>query len=270
MIEKVAAIKEQLGLDIALNVKAAVEEANESMGLEASETIAEQVGELIHQLGVTSTLASPPTLIEKVAAIKQQLGLDASLNVKVAVQEANEIVGLEASGTVAEQVAELLYQLGINLTPAPAAAYSLHDGESVTAAEGQGFQKSSNPVEFEKAYRESVFYREELDNIQSEVPEEIGFTQGMFSCAACACTEKMPSSGTLPASGVPLDVNHSRDIFSEAVAQRWASGPPRAPPQRGGNITGTMPIEATGALPGEQFIEPESGVAGIPLSTHTV
>ena len=134
------------------------------------------------------------------------------------------------------------------------------------------FKEEARSVHVEallEAQRESLRDKEP-EIIQNEAPMTSGVMQGMFSCAACACTEKMPSSGTLPASGVPLDVNHSRDIFSEAVVQRWASGPPRAPPQRGGNITGTMPIEATGALPGGQFVEPESGVAGIRLSTHIV
>ena len=53
----------------------------------------------------------PPTMVGKVRAIKEQLGLDSSLPIKVAVQEANKTMCIEATGTIAEQVDELLSRL---------------------------------------------------------------------------------------------------------------------------------------------------------------
>ena len=50
-------------------------------------------------------------MVEKVRAIKEQLGLDSSLPINVAVQEANKIMCIEATGTIAEQVDELLSRL---------------------------------------------------------------------------------------------------------------------------------------------------------------
>ena len=48
------------------------------------------------------------TIIEKAAAIKEALGLDEGLALKDAVAEANEIMGLDPSGNLPEQVAELI------------------------------------------------------------------------------------------------------------------------------------------------------------------
>ena len=53
----------------------------------------------------------PPTMVGKVRAIKEQLGLDSSLPINVAVQEANKTMCIEATGTIAEQVDELLSRL---------------------------------------------------------------------------------------------------------------------------------------------------------------
>ena len=59
-------------------------------------------------------------MAEKVAAIKEELELDPGLKVPAAVRDANEALGIEGSGTLAEQVEELISQLGLNLTPTPA------------------------------------------------------------------------------------------------------------------------------------------------------
>ena len=67
------------------------------------------------------------TLVEKVAAIKDELSLDSSLTFKAAVHEANKELGIEATGTIADQVAELICQLGINFAPAPATAEPLRE-----------------------------------------------------------------------------------------------------------------------------------------------
>ena len=50
-------------------------------------------------------------MVGKVRAIKEQLGLDSSLPINVAVQEANKTMCIEATGTIAEQVDELLSRL---------------------------------------------------------------------------------------------------------------------------------------------------------------
>ena len=58
-------------------------------------------------------------MAEKVAAIKEELALDAGLTLLAAVREANAALGIEGSGTLAEQVEELNYQLGLKSTAAP-------------------------------------------------------------------------------------------------------------------------------------------------------
>jgi len=62
------------------------------------------------------------TMFDKVAAIKKELNLDAGLTLKAAVEQANQTMGIEAGGTRADQVAELISELGINPTAAPAKA----------------------------------------------------------------------------------------------------------------------------------------------------
>ena len=61
-------------------------------------------------------------LAEKVERIKAELGLDDSLKMAAAVKKANEAMGLEAVGTMADQVSALLEQLGVEFHDAPAAA----------------------------------------------------------------------------------------------------------------------------------------------------
>ncbi|KAL3893148.1 MAG: hypothetical protein SGPRY_014429, partial [Prymnesium sp.] len=61
-----------------------------------------------------------PTMAEKVGSIKLELGLDDSLPLAKAVTQANEAMGLEATGKLADQVEVLLEQLGIDLTPSSA------------------------------------------------------------------------------------------------------------------------------------------------------
>ncbi|KAL1519337.1 hypothetical protein AB1Y20_022863 [Prymnesium parvum] len=63
-----------------------------------------------------------PTMAEKVAAIKAELGLDESLPVARAVSDANAAMGIAAKGTLADQVQELLDQLGLELRGASASA----------------------------------------------------------------------------------------------------------------------------------------------------
>ena len=62
------------------------------------------------------------TMFDKVAAIKKELNLDESLTLKAAVEQGNHTRGIEAVGTMADQVTELLSELGINPTAAPAKA----------------------------------------------------------------------------------------------------------------------------------------------------
>ena len=59
-------------------------------------------------------------MAEKVAAIKEELELDPGLKVPAAVRDANEALGIEGSGTLAEQVEELISQLGLNFKPTSA------------------------------------------------------------------------------------------------------------------------------------------------------
>jgi len=75
-----------------------------------------------------TTEASPPppaapavTMADKVARIKLELGLDEALPLAAAVKAANEAMGLEPGGSMAEQVATLIEQLGIVMDPATAA-----------------------------------------------------------------------------------------------------------------------------------------------------
>ena len=55
------------------------------------------------------------TLAEKVARIKLELGLDEALPLAPAVTAANEAMGLGQGGSIADQVAELLMQLSIEM-----------------------------------------------------------------------------------------------------------------------------------------------------------
>ena len=66
------------------------------------------------------------TMAQKVSLVCAELGLDGSLPVAKAVGEANEAMGVEPTGTLAEQVAELMSQLGIaeGAAAAPAEAPS--------------------------------------------------------------------------------------------------------------------------------------------------
>ena len=67
---------------------------------------------------------------------------------------------------------------------------------------------------------------------ETKAPVASGFMQNMFSCAACACTENMPCREGAPVSGVPLEIDQSRDMMSETLVQQWASGPPIAFPSK--------------------------------------
>jgi len=69
----------------------------------------------------TTAAAPVATLAEKVARIKQELGLDESLPLPAALKAANEAMGLEPEGVIAEQVSSLLLQLNIVMEPAAAA-----------------------------------------------------------------------------------------------------------------------------------------------------
>ena len=64
-----------------------------------------------------SAAAAAPvaTLAEKVARIKLELGLDEALPLARAVTDANEAMGLGQGGSMADQVAELLMQLSIEM-----------------------------------------------------------------------------------------------------------------------------------------------------------
>lgn len=63
-----------------------------------------------------------PTLADKVARIKRELGLDEALPLGPAIKAANEAMGLEPEGVMAEQVTSLLQQLNIvDLEPTAAA-----------------------------------------------------------------------------------------------------------------------------------------------------
>ena len=53
-------------------------------------------------------------MAEKVAKIKTELDLAPDLPLMLAVREANAVMCIEAKGTLPEQVAELITQLGIN------------------------------------------------------------------------------------------------------------------------------------------------------------
>jgi len=57
-----------------------------------------------------------PTMPEKIARIKVELDLDDSLALVAAVHAANEAMGLEPVGAMAEQVETLLEQLGIDMS----------------------------------------------------------------------------------------------------------------------------------------------------------
>ena len=64
--------------------------------------------------GAAASAAAPaPTLADKVARIKLELGLDEALPLGPAVKAANEAMGLEPEGVMAEQVTTLLQQLNI-------------------------------------------------------------------------------------------------------------------------------------------------------------
>ena len=79
--------------------------------------------EPVAEAPVPAPAAAPaaPTMAEKVARIKVELGLDDSLALAAAVKAANEAMGLEPAGAMADQVATLLEQLGVDMAP-PAAA----------------------------------------------------------------------------------------------------------------------------------------------------
>ena len=59
--------------------------------------------------------AAPATLADKVTRIKLELGLDETLPLAQAVTAANEAMGLAPGGSIADQVAELLMQLAIEM-----------------------------------------------------------------------------------------------------------------------------------------------------------
>jgi hypothetical protein len=59
--------------------------------------------------------AAPATLADKVERIKLELGLDETLPLAQAVTAANEAMGLAQGGSIADQVAELLMQLSIEM-----------------------------------------------------------------------------------------------------------------------------------------------------------
>ena len=59
--------------------------------------------------------AAPATLADKVTRIKLELGLDETLPLAQAVTAANEAMGLPPGGSIADQVAELLMQLAIEM-----------------------------------------------------------------------------------------------------------------------------------------------------------
>ena len=52
------------------------------------------------------------TMFDKVAAIKKELNLDVGLTLKAAVEQANLTMGIKAVGSMADQVAELIAELG--------------------------------------------------------------------------------------------------------------------------------------------------------------
>ncbi len=80
-----------------------------------------------------ATGATPATLGEKVARIKTELALDASLPLAQAVRAAQAAVGAEPKGVLAEQVDALLHELGIDMG-ASAAGGGGGDQETAVAA----------------------------------------------------------------------------------------------------------------------------------------
>ena len=64
-------------------------------------------------LGSPAAVSIRFTMAQKVARIKEELSLDPSLPVGKAVAEANAAMGIEAQGTLAQQVDHLLTELGV-------------------------------------------------------------------------------------------------------------------------------------------------------------
>ena len=75
-----------------------------------------------------------PTIQQKVERLKEELGLDAALSIKDAIQEANNIVGLQAVGSLGDQLDKLIAELGINLTPEESTPNARAAGAGLDAA----------------------------------------------------------------------------------------------------------------------------------------
>ena len=79
------------------------------------EPVAEASAAPVAAAAPAASPAAPATLADKVTRIKLELGLDETLPLAQAVTAANEAMGLAPGGSIADQVAELLMQLAIEM-----------------------------------------------------------------------------------------------------------------------------------------------------------
>lgn len=93
---------------------------------QAAAATASQAAEPEAAAAPAAAAPAPMTMAERMARIAGELGIDSSLPLAKGVTAANEAMGLEAEGTLAQQVQTMMEQLGIEdvpaaaMTPAPA------------------------------------------------------------------------------------------------------------------------------------------------------
>ena len=114
-----------------------------------------------------------PTLADKVAALKGELGLASDLSMVEAVAAANSAVGLDTIGSLADQVGRLLRETGIQVSrsaaPPPAAPTASSPGGGTasagtsTAEAGGGRPSSSQGVMTTQTQPTSSFYERFLE-----------------------------------------------------------------------------------------------------------
>ena len=163
------------------------------------------------------------TIAEKVAAIKEELALNADLSVKAAIQEANAAMGFEESGTLPEQVAKLTFELGINLTPKNSTPNSFAAGAAVDADRARNEDRVA--ADTVKAFEQGTTAELKESRSTSDLLEVITWDEFKL-----AFGRRFDASDDGEAAWSVLPVRYLCDMMGQQVQHVHGSWNPRIPP----------------------------------------
>jgi len=172
-----------------------------------------------------SPVSAAPTMAEKVATIVAELGLQEGMPLAKAVKDANEALGFEGGGTLAQQVEALQRELGLaDATPVPAPA-----GEGPTApvpAPLVGEEESHDDVKAEAAARIPAEVAEQRQSAPAAEVSEVKLSkkkQGKKAKASQAA-EGVDGEEAPVASGAAVDQSGRRGMGLRV--EQFADAPP--------------------------------------------